>query len=142
MMIDDDDVGVLRTIAHARDETRIEVGTLLTETRIRTRVDMAPERERLRQVRELRAIAKLGLLGPVTNVVEVIDVFQPVEYGRGLRAREPVEAKVVVPALHVSGFEGFGQDALEKRNVFLHQLLLQVLGPGGNDHAPPSTERR
>ena len=59
--LDDDDVGLLRTIAHARDEARIVVRTLLTETRFGARVDVTPERERLRQVRQLSAVTDFSL---------------------------------------------------------------------------------
>ena len=44
MMIDDDDVCVLRALAHARDEARVVVGTLLAETGFGARVNVSPER--------------------------------------------------------------------------------------------------
>ena len=37
--------------------------------------------------------------------------------------------------------KGLRQDALEKRNVLLHQLFLKVLCAGGNDYATASTKR-
>jgi hypothetical protein len=43
VMVDDDDVSFLRAIPHARDEAGIEVGTLLAQARLGTRVDVAPE---------------------------------------------------------------------------------------------------
>ena len=59
-----------------------------------------------------------------------------------MRAREPVQTKIIVTAFHVGRRERLGQDALEKRNVFLHQLFLQIFRAGGNDHATIAAKRR
>ena len=123
-MIDDDDFGFLRSTPHAGDEARIEVRTLLAQAGFGTSVDVAPERERLGKIRELGAIAGFTLSRPVTDLVEVIDFIETIEHRRRLGARETIQAKIVAAAFHVSGRERFGQDALEKRNIFLHQLLL------------------
>src|ERR1043165_1261856 len=132
MMINDDDVCFLRAISHARDEARIEVRTFLPETGFRASVDVTPERERLRKVRELGPIAGFTISRPVTDLVEVIDLVEAFEYRRRLGARETIQAEVVAAALHVSGRERFREDALEKGNVFLHQLLLQIFSAGGD----------
>ena len=65
MMIDDDDVGFLRAVAHSRDEARIEVGTLLAQTSFGARIDVTPERKRLGQVRQFGAIAGLSFSRPM-----------------------------------------------------------------------------
>src|ERR1051325_732786 len=140
MVIDDDDVGFLRATAHARDEAGIVVRTLLSETRLRTRVDVSPERERLREIRQLGAIAGLAFTRPVTDLFEVIDFIESFEHGRRLSACESVEAKIVAATLHVGRGKWFGQDALEKRNVLLHQLFLKVLRAGRNDDTAITAE--
>src|SRR5262245_46545908 len=95
MMIDDDDVRFLRAIAHARDEAGIEVGTLLPEAGLGARIDVSPEGERLRQICKFGAIAGLTFSRPVTDLFEVVDFIKAFEHGRRLRAREPVEAKII-----------------------------------------------
>src|ERR1043165_2850730 len=100
MMIDDDDVGLLRAIAHARDEAWIEVGALLAKAGFRARIDVSPEGERLRKVRQFRAIASLTFSRPVTDLFEVVDFIEAFEHRRRLRAREPVEAKIIAATFH------------------------------------------
>src|SRR5689334_9427562 len=141
MMIDDDDVRFLRAIAHARDEACIVFGTLLTQTRFGARVDVTPERERLRQVRQFGAIADFRLARPLRDFFEVVDLVESFEHGRRLRTREAVETKIVAATLHVGRGERLRQDALEKWDVFLHQLFLKVLRSGRDDHATIPTER-
>jgi hypothetical protein len=57
MMIDNDDVGFLRTAAHAGDEALVVVRTLLAETGFGARIDVTPEGKRLRQIGKLSPIA-------------------------------------------------------------------------------------
>src|SRR4051794_8228447 len=45
-----------------------------------------------------------------------------------------LQAEIIAAALHISRRELFGKNALEKWNVFLHQLFLQVFGAGGNNY--------
>ena len=71
----------------------------------------------------------------MAHLIEVVNFIQAFEHRRTLRAPQAVKADVVVSSLHVSGFETFRQHALEKGNVFLHQLFLKVLRSGGNDDA-------
>src|SRR6185369_13748080 len=76
------------------------------------------------------------------HFLEVINFVEPFEHGRRLSTRETVETDVVAAAFHVGRREGFRQHLLEKWNVFLHQLFLQILRAGGNDDAPVATEGR
>ena len=85
-MVDNYDVGIQRALAHARDEASIVVGALLAQTSFRTRIDVAPERKRLRKIRQLRTIAGDRCFGPVNHLVEVINFFESFEYGRTFRA--------------------------------------------------------
>ncbi len=45
MMIDDDDVCLLRAITHARDEAGVEVRALLAQAGLGARIDVTPEGE-------------------------------------------------------------------------------------------------
>ena len=79
-MINDDDVRVEGSLAHARDEAGIEVETFLAETSFRTRIDVAPERKRLRQVRQLRAVASFRTLRPMKYFIEIINFLKSIEH--------------------------------------------------------------
>ena len=76
----------------------------------------------------------------MTHLIEVINFIEAFEHRRTFRAPQPMKADVVVSSLHVSGFETLRQHALEKGNVFLHQLFLEILGAGGDDDATAPAE--
>src|SRR5687768_9182230 len=96
MMIYNDDVGFLRSVAHACDEAGIKVGTLLAQTRLGAGIDVTPERERLRQVCEFGSISEFAFPGPVTNFFEVINFIEAIKHRRRLRASEAVKTEIVV----------------------------------------------
>jgi hypothetical protein len=73
-------------------------------------------------------------------LLEIIDLVESFQHRRRLRAVEAIETNVIAAAFHVRGRETFRQNALEKRNVFLHQLFLEVFRAGGDDHAPVAAE--
>jgi hypothetical protein len=56
--------------------------------------------------------------------------------------REPVEAQVVPPALHAGGGERHAEGLAQERDVLEVDLLLQVLGAGGHDHAMAAQDGR
>ncbi len=105
MMIDDDDVRLRRAVAHARNEARIKVGTLLAQTGLRARVDVSPEGKVLRQIRQLCAIPYLGSLDPMTDLFEIIHLIETVENRRVSGAMNPLQTDIVVATFHVRGFE-------------------------------------
>ncbi len=53
-----------------------------------------------------------------------------------------MQTRIVVPSLHHRRAKLCRQRLLKKRNVFVHQLLLQVLGAGGDDDARAAAARR
>ena len=142
MMIDDDDVGINRALAHARKKARLEVGTLLSQTGVGARVDVPPEGKILRKIRKLCAIPGLGLRYPAKNFVELIDLIEPLEQRRGLSALEAMQTGVVVAALHHGRAKFCRQDFLKKRDVLIHQLLLQIFGAGRDHYAGAAPARR
>jgi hypothetical protein len=54
----------------------------------------------------------------------LIDLIEPFQHRRAFRALDPMQAGVIVPALHHRRAKLRRQRLLKKRNVFLHQLLL------------------
>ena len=55
---------------------------------------------------------------------------------------EPMQAEIVRPALHVGGAKRHAQRCLQRRNVLEVDLLLEVLGPGRDQHPLTIEDRR
>src|SRR5207245_8037906 len=89
---------------------------------------------------QLGTIASLGLSDPSTDLIEMIDFVEPFERGHALGSLDAMQTGVVVTAFHHCRAKLLRQNIEEKRNVFLEQLLLQVLGAGRVDD-PPSRGR-
>src|SRR5260370_19202576 len=130
MMIHHHDMGGDRALAHPRDEGGIKVRALLTETSIRAGIDMPPKRKVLRKIRKLGAIARICFSHPTKDFIKVIDLIEPFQDRHALSAFDAMQTGVIVSALHHGGAELCRQDLLKKRNVLVHQLLLQVLCAG------------
>ena len=74
---------------------------------------------------------------------DLYDVLvEPIEKRRTLCALYPMQTRVIVPSLHHCCAKLCGQRLLKKRNVFIHQLLLQILGAGRDNYASPAAARR
>src|SRR5215470_4577066 len=140
MVINNHDVALFGAFAHARDEAGIEVGTLLAQTTFRTSINMTPEGDRFRNVGELCAVTGRRNARPVANLFEIVDLVHSVQDWGRLSSCQSIQTEIVDSAFHVSGGERFGQNALEKRNVFHHQLFLEILGASGNNYAAVPTQ--
>src|SRR5262245_30350215 len=103
MVIDDDDLRLERVLARLRDEALLEARAFRADTDIRTRIDMAPERDILGQFGELRAVARLSLVGPAAHPVEVVHLIEAFEHRGGLRPSQTVQTDIVRAALQISG---------------------------------------
>src|SRR6266404_4083474 len=116
MMVHDDDVRIDGPLAHAGNKARLEIRALLTQTSIRTRVDVTPEREVLRKVCQLCPIAGAGLRDPTKYSIKVIDLVEALEHGHAFGALDAMQAGVVVTSLHDRGAKLSGQHVLKKGN--------------------------
>ena len=103
---------------------------------------MTPEGEIFGKVNQLGAVARLRFPGPLAHFVEIVQLIQAIEHGRVLCALDSLQAGIVGAPFHVAGRELSRQHPLKKRNVFLHQLLLQILRPRRDDDATPARRRR
>ena len=69
----------------------------------------------------------------------VLDLLQAAEHGLIGQVVELLAAQIVVASLHVADFElafAVGKKRLlEKRDIFMEELFLQILGSGRNDDA-------
>ena len=64
VMIDDDDVALVRALVHLRDEAALELLALLSRAKLAPRIDLVPGRTRLGQRLDLRAVAGGGASFP------------------------------------------------------------------------------
>ena len=73
----------------------------------------------------------------------VLDLLQPAEHGLVGQVVELLAAQIVVAPLHVAdlqlAFAVGKKRLLEKRNIFVEELFLQILGAGGDDDALAGT---
>ena len=78
---------------------------------------------------------------PLLHRPEERDLVEPAEAARLREGAVAEEAEVVAPALHDRDAEVAAQGPGEERQVLVEELLLQVLGAGGDDHAPAQLHR-
>ena len=76
VVIDDDEVGLLRFAAHLRDEAVFPVGAGGAETGFGAGVELGPKLRRFGQVVEFGAVAVEGGLFPGGDVVELLDFVE------------------------------------------------------------------
>ena len=137
VVVDHDEVRLQRALPHARHPAGIEVGAGLADAVLAGRGDLAPEVGTVGQVFDLAAVARLRPRSPGLDGAEERDLVEPAEAARLPERLVAEEAQVVAAALHDGDAqvapEGLGQE----RDVLADELLLEVLGAGG-DHDPAS----
>ncbi len=142
VVIDDHHVGLLRLLAGAHDEAVLVVRALRTEAVVARGRDQIPHR------RVLGHGGKLGLVARLGGLEEAVDLAQP---RRVLPRRQPpvlrralqvVMADVVGPPLQQRHRHRCIQGLAHGRDIAQEQLVLQVLGPGGQDHLAAPQHRR
>ncbi len=133
VVIDDNDVALLRALVHGGNEAALKLRTLLAGAEIAARVDLSPSGARFGQRLDLGAVAGLGGLLPLADDAEVGDFFQALQDWLAFRIVNFLAAGVIATTLHVAGAQR-PQMLFEKGNVFEEELFLQVLGAGGNHH--------
>jgi len=133
VVVDDHDVGCVRSGTHACNETRLVFRTLLPDTHVATSVYPIPKRKIFRKIDEFASISGLSFVRPPANGVELIHLIKAVENGLMLGLVNTIQASIVSAALHIRRRELLWQDLLQERNVLFHQLFLQILGAGRDD---------
>ena len=68
-------------------------------------------------------------------ISKVGDLFQAAQDRLPFGVVDLLAAGVVAAAFHVADFQRPGEVLLEERNILIKELLLQILGAGGDDHA-------
>ncbi len=141
VVVHDHEVGLERALAHPRHEARVEQRARLADAVLARRRDLAPELDAVRHVLDLGAVPGLREGGPRLHRAEDRDLLEAAEGTRLAEGGEAQQAEVVRPALHDRDAQLAAEGAGEDRDVLLDELLLEVLGAGGDDHAAAELDR-
>jgi hypothetical protein len=135
VMVDNHHVRGRGALPHAGDEALIELRTFSAEAGISRCRNLVPEGDVLGQILEFGAIARLGAHRPLADHRQE-DVVRGRPGDHTLReVTELVEAEVVRAALHVGRGERDPKRFAQRGNVLEIDLLLERLGPRGDQHA-------
>src|ERR1017187_1084957 len=135
VVVDDDDVAFQRPLVHQRDETAVVVGTLLAAAQFGPGVDLRPGGGGLGKALDFGAVAELAGLFPLADDFEIGDFLQAGEHRGVLRVVDLLVAGVIIAPIYVADLEGAREVLLEEVDVLEKELLLQGLGPRGDDDA-------
>ena len=136
VVVDDDDFGLERLASHAGDEAVFPIRAGLAETGVGAGVELVPEQGVFGDAGEFGAVAGGGRGLPCGDVVELLDFFQARQHGGVAQGVEFGLAEIVGAPFHVADIERtvlIAEHGLKKGNVLEVELLLQVLGAGGDD---------
>jgi hypothetical protein len=128
-------------LAHLGDVAALVLGALLADAVLAGGRDLTPEVHGVGQAIDLRPVPGHRFLRPFFNDAEERDLVHLLELARRLEGGEPQPAEVVAPALHQGHSHVAAQGLGHEGNVFVHKLVLQVLGAGGDDDALPRRDR-
>ena len=122
---------------HLGDKAMLPFLASLAEAGIGAGVELVPKGARLRQFREFRAVASLRRFLPRGDGAVLLDLFQPAEHRLVGEIKKLFAAEIVVAPFHVADAQlaiPFGKQCpLQRGDIFEEELLLQVLGTGGDD---------
>lgn len=142
VMIDDDDVRLLRLAARLHHEAVLVMRAFLAEAVVAGRRDHRPHGRRLRHARELGLVAALRELREADDVLQVRGVLPRRQAAVVGRALQIVMAQVVRAALEHRDRHGHRERVAHRRDVALEQLILQVLRARRHDHLATPEHRR
>ena len=142
MVVDHHQIRLLSPPTRFHQVTLVVVGALLSQTVFGTGGHQRPDGGILRDPRHLGDIAGAGAAGPAANVLQLLTLFsgQAKPFRQGLR--EPMAAQIIGPALEQGHGNRPGQCLAYQRQIPVKQLILQVLGAGGDDHLAPGQQGR
>lgn len=142
MVIDDDDIRLLRLAARLHHEAVLVMRTFLAEAVVTRGRNHRPHGRRLRHARELGLVAAPGDLREAEDVLQVRGVLprrQAAVVGGPLQI---VVAQVVRAPLEHRDRHRHRERVAHRRDVALEQLILQVLRARRHDHLAAPEHRR
>ena len=135
VVVDDDDVAFQRPLVHQGDETAVVVGALLAAAQFGAGIHLGPGGSGLGEALDFGAVAELAGLFPFADDLEIGDFLQAGEHRGVFGVVDLLAAGVIIAPLHVADLEGAREVLLEEGDVLEKELLLEGLGPGGDDDA-------
>ena len=147
-MIHDDDVALHRLAPHFGDEAPAPLTALLANAGLSACVKLVPEQAGLGQLRQLGAVTGSRSLLPRSDGPILFDLFQPAQHRLIRQIVQFLPAQVIIPTLHVANREPGArsrkpiQRLLQKWNVLIKKLLLQILRPRRDNDALSRPNRR
>ena len=145
VMVDDDDVALHRLAAHFGDEAALKLAALLANASVGARVELVPEQAGLGQFRQLGAVAGSSRLLPGGDGAILLDLLHAAQHGLIREVVQLLAAQIIIAALHVADRKARAgrstvQRLLQKRDVLVEKLLLQILRASRNDDALARTD--
>ncbi|MDR8855949.1 hypothetical protein FEP87_02222 [Burkholderia multivorans] len=134
MMVDDDDVGLLRFAPRLHHEAFLVVRTLLAEAVVARRRDHRPYGRRLRHARELGLVAAFRDLRETDDLLQIRGVLPRRQAAVVRGALQIVVAQIVRAALQHRDRHRHRERVAHGRNVAQEQLVLQMLRASRHDH--------
>ncbi len=142
VMIDDDEVGLLRRAPRLHHEALRVMRTFGAEAVLARRRHQRPDRRVLGHLRELGAIAAAGRQREALDRAQMHRVLARHEATVVARAGEMLVADVVGASLQQRDGDGRPQRRADQRDVLAKQLVLQRLRAGRHDHLAAPQHRR
>lgn len=139
VMVHDNDVALHRPAVHLGNEALLPRAAFLAQAGVRAGIQLVPKGTGFGQGGELRAVSSLRGLLPRCDGAVVLDFVQAAQDRLIGQVVELLAAKIVVAAFHVAdvqlGVAVRKKCLLQKRDIFVEELFLQVLGARGYDDA-------
>ena len=139
VVIDDDEIGGLRTPASPGHVAFLEHRALLAEAVVRRGRDPGPYRGVLADRDDLGAIPGLGGVAPANERIS-LGATQCTVFRK--RLVEPLQAEVVGSTLEYGGVDAAADRFAHRRQITMEQLVLQCARPGGHDGPRAGQHRR
>ena len=142
VVIDDHHVGRQRLAAGGENKAFLVIRAILAEAVVAGGRHHAPHRRTLRHVAAFAFIASLRFPGKAGDGASVPGILFREESAVGNGALQVVMADVIGPPLEQRRFHRHVEGSANGRQIAVEELVLQVLGTGGNDHLAAGHQRR
>ena len=131
----------MRAPVHFGEKAALELLALLAGAKVAPRIQLLPRGAGFGQRLDLGAVARGGGLLPLADDLKIGDLFQAAEHRFAVGIIDLLPAGEIRTAFHITDLKGPVEMLLQKRNIFVEELLLQVLRSGGDHHALARKQR-
>jgi len=95
VVVHNNNVGAFGSCTHPRNKTRLEIRTFLAKTRVRFRIDPAPETQVFRQVYKFAPVTCSRITRPMCDLVEISNILHAVEQRLVFGLGDAIEASII-----------------------------------------------